>query len=227
MGLGKKPVHYAAPPAPAPTVNLNAHAHNLEMRQGTLDAKIKQCEKDLAAYKKEMQRLKPGTSQYNMYKQRALRVLKQKRVYEKQMQTTNNQQFNMDQIAFAKEQVYDAKAAMQMMSEANKQMKKDMGNIDLGQVEDLQDDMEDMLLEGVAISDAVGRSYDIGDGVTDADLEAELNNVEEELFEDQAFGVPSYQIPAAQQAYASPATSAHKIDPLAQFEQANLGGGRK
>eukprot|EP00183_Erythrolobus_madagascarensis_P002189 CAMPEP_0185850516 /NCGR_PEP_ID=MMETSP1354-20130828/4625_1 /TAXON_ID=708628 /ORGANISM="Erythrolobus madagascarensis, Strain CCMP3276" /LENGTH=233 /DNA_ID=CAMNT_0028551207 /DNA_START=104 /DNA_END=805 /DNA_ORIENTATION=- len=201
MGFGKKPVqpvHYAAPPPPSRRVDMAAHEHELEARSGGLEAKLRKCDQDLAMYKKEMQRLKPGTSQYNMYKQRALRVLKQKRVYEKQMAQTGNQQFNMDQMKFAKESVADAKASVQMMQEANKTMKKDMASVDVSQVEELHDDMEEMLMDANDIGDMLGRTYDLGDGITDADLEAELDGVEEELFDGIGIdsSVPSYLQPS-------------------------------
>ncbi|KAA8498562.1 Charged multivesicular body protein 5 [Porphyridium purpureum] len=231
MPLFKKeaPVQYVTAPAPRAPVNMNVHEHNMEMRMGSLESKLRKCDEDLALYKREMQRLKPGSPQYEMYKQRAFRVLKQKRVYQKQFEQTGKQQFNMDQMKFAKEQVQDAQASVSMMKDANKAMQKDMNNIDLDEVEDLHDEMEEMLMDASAITDTLGRTYDLGDGITDADLEAELDNVEAELFVGAGAGVPSYiqpsYVPVAGSAQAAGSNAQHaNMDPIAQLEAAQFGG---
>ncbi len=87
----KKPV--------APTPSLAEVSSNLGQRGESLQSKIAALDKQILELKQVMAKQKPGAAQ-NATKARALRLLKQKKMYEKQMDSTLNQQFNVDQAAF-------------------------------------------------------------------------------------------------------------------------------
>ena len=76
----------------------------------------------------------PPPSQ-NMVKQRALRVLKQKRMYENQLEGLRNQSFNMEQANFATQQLKDTKTTVDAMKLGVKEMKKEYKKVDIGKIE--------------------------------------------------------------------------------------------
>ena len=75
FGGGKKPE------APKPTVAEATDSAN--KRDQLLSAKIKELDKQLADFKVQLKTTRPGPAQ-NRIKQRAMQVLKQKRMYENQ-----------------------------------------------------------------------------------------------------------------------------------------------
>ena len=70
-----------------------------------------------------------------MVKQRALRVLKQKRMYENQLEGLRNQSFNMEQANFATQQLKDTKTTVDAMKLGVKEMKKEYKKVDIGKIE--------------------------------------------------------------------------------------------
>ena len=69
---------------------------------------------------------------------RALAILKQKKMYENQRDQTRNQQFNVDQIAFAQEGLKETASTVAAMKDANKALKKQFKQINISQVDDMQ-----------------------------------------------------------------------------------------
>ncbi len=73
-----------------------------------------------------------------MVKQKALRVLKQKKTYEAQLGSLQQQAFNMEQTAFATQTLKDTKIQVDAMRTGVAEMKKEFKGINLGKIEDLQ-----------------------------------------------------------------------------------------
>ena len=67
--------------------------------------------------------------------QRALRTLKQKRMYESQLAQLVQQTFNMESAALATENLRNTMATVGAMQLANKEMKKQYGKIDIDKIE--------------------------------------------------------------------------------------------
>ncbi|KAI8032552.1 Vacuolar protein sorting-associated protein 60.1 [Camellia lanceoleosa] len=80
----------------------------INKRSETVDEKIKKLDAELARYKEQIKKTRPGPVQ-EAVKARAMRVLKQKRTYEGQRDMLYNQTFNLDQVEFASEGIKDAK----------------------------------------------------------------------------------------------------------------------
>ena len=64
---------------------------------------------------------------------------------------------------------------------AVKEMKTAQGAIDIYEVEDLHEDMQDMLADVEELNEVMGRSYDTYNGVDEADLDAALMGLDDEL----------------------------------------------
>ncbi|KZV55261.1 charged multivesicular body protein 5 [Dorcoceras hygrometricum] len=80
---------------------------NMSKRGDTIDEKIKKLDAELARYKDQIKKTRPGPAQ-EAIKARATRVLKQKRVYKSQRDLLFNQTFNLDQVAFAADGIKDS-----------------------------------------------------------------------------------------------------------------------
>ena len=124
----------------------------------------------------------------NSVKQRALRIVKQKRMYEGQRDQLMQQSFNMEQANFTTQTLKDTavtvdamKAGMQEMKVANKKL-----NID--KIDDLQDELADMMEDANMIQESLGRTYGLPDDIDEEDLEAELEGLGDyDLEEDASF----------------------------------------
>lgn len=175
----------AKPAAPKPT--LNDAVGKVDSRGQAVEQKIAKLDQDLQKYTEQMRKMKPGPAK-NGVKQRAMQVLKQKKMYEQQRSQMMAQQFNMEQIMFTQETMKDTADTVNAMKSANKELKKQFKTMNIDQVEDLQDDMADMMEQANEIQDVLGRSYAL-DEVDDDDLEAELAAFEEDpsLWESQMY----------------------------------------
>ena len=121
----------------------------------SIEVKIRKLDGELSRYKEQMNKLRNGpgkvrTVQYIFGKthfissfflkkeaiqQRALRTLKQKRMYEAQITQLSQQTFNMESAALATENLRNTMATVDAMQMANKEMKKQYGKLDVDQIE--------------------------------------------------------------------------------------------
>ena len=67
------------------------------------------------------------------------------------------------------------------MKDASKVLKAENAKISINDIEDMQDDMEELLEDAGEISEILGRSYATPDDVDEADLDAELACLGDEL----------------------------------------------
>ena len=96
------------PAAAQPNINapsLGETSQKLDARGKVIQTKIDECNTQLADLKKQMATAR-GTS-LNGLKQRALQVLRRRKMYDQQLGSLMNQQFNVDQVAFATESMQD------------------------------------------------------------------------------------------------------------------------
>ncbi|CAL5322121.1 unnamed protein product [Camellia sinensis] len=91
-----------------PSPSIHDASDRINKRRETVDEKIKKLDAELARYKEQIKKTRPGPAQ-EAVKARAMRVLKQKRTYEGQRDMLYNQTFNLDQVEFASEGIKDAK----------------------------------------------------------------------------------------------------------------------
>lgn len=185
----------AKPKVPAPT--LEDASNSLTTRTGTLDGKIQALDAELLKYKQQLSKMKPSPAKTAL-QQRALRVLKSKRMYEGQRDTLFSQQINIDQTVFAQQNVKETITTVAAMKSAAKSLKTDMKSIKIDDVEDLHDDMDDLIVDSEEINEVMGRAYGTPVELDEGDLMEELNALEGELDEESVSEeVPSYMVNAA------------------------------
>lgn len=165
------------PKEPGPS--LNDCIAGVDARATNIEEKIAKLETELRKYREQMSKMRESPAK-NSVKQRALRVLKQKKAYEQQAESLRNQSFNMEQANYAAQSLKDTQATVAAMKDGVKQMKSEYKKINIDQIEDIQDDMADMLEQADEVQDAMGRTYGMPE-VDDDDLQAELDALGDEM----------------------------------------------
>ena len=89
---------------------------------------------ELNKYKQQMSKMRDGPAK-NAVKQKALRLLKQKKQYESQAENMRNQSFNMEQTLMATQTLKDTKTTMDAMKVGVKEMKKEFKNVNIEKIE--------------------------------------------------------------------------------------------
>ncbi|KAF8397971.1 hypothetical protein HHK36_016897 [Tetracentron sinense] len=167
----------------------------INKRGDTVDEKIKKLEAELSRYKEQIKRTRPGPAQ-EAVKARAMRVLKQKRMYEGQRDMLYNQTFNLDQVSFAAEGIKDAQQTMTALKSANKELKGMMKTVKIQDIDNMQDEMMDLMDVSTEIQESLGRSYSVPDDIDEEELMGELDALEADMgMETESDGVPTYLQP--------------------------------
>ncbi len=106
----------------------------VDSRAESVDKKVARLDGELKKYKDQMAKMRDGPAK-NAVKQKALRVLKQKKQYEAQSDNLRNQAFNMEQTNYATQSLKDTKSTVNAMKAGVKEMKKEFKNVNIEQIE--------------------------------------------------------------------------------------------
>jgi len=98
------------------------------------------------------------------------------------------QSFNMEQARFASDSAKDTMLQVETMKGAAVTLKTQMKDIDVGSIDDFQDDLMDMYDDMNEIQEVLSRSYAMPD-VDEGDLEQELMDLEVDVGDEE---LPSY-----------------------------------
>eukprot|EP01029_Cantina_marsupialis_P011718 TRINITY_DN2602_c0_g2_i1.p2 TRINITY_DN2602_c0_g2~~TRINITY_DN2602_c0_g2_i1.p2 ORF type:complete len:210 (+),score=87.78 TRINITY_DN2602_c0_g2_i1:58-687(+) len=201
FGKGKK----KAAAGPAKEINLEENLGRIDGKVSNLDQKIRELEVQILDCKKKMQQRGPAA---RGAKQRALQLLKRKKMYEQQRDQMSAQSFALEQTTFAISTAKDTVMQVDAMKQANTELKQQYKDVDVYEVEDLHDDMEDLMADAEDIQEVLGRSY--GMDVDEGDLEAELEGLEDD------WAAESDELPAyLQTAPVAPTAQADTSAPVA------------
>ncbi|KAI0306830.1 Snf7-domain-containing protein [Multifurca ochricompacta] len=140
---------------PKPTLQDVIAQHSDDARSGAIEVKVKKLDGELARYKEQMSKLRNGPG-------------KQKRMYEAQLAQLAQQTFNIESTALATDNLRNTMATLDAMQQANKELRKQYGKIDVEKIESMQYDMEELLEQAT-------KSYAVPEEIDEADLEAELD----------------------------------------------------
>uniref|UniRef100_A0AAF5PUA8 Charged multivesicular body protein 5 n=2 Tax=Wuchereria bancrofti TaxID=6293 RepID=A0AAF5PUA8_WUCBA len=179
---------------------------SVDSRTESTEKKIARLDGELVKYKDQMKKMREGPAK-DQLKQKALRILKQKRMYENQRDQLSQQSFNMEQSNFAIQGMKDTQTTVVAMKQGLKTMQKEYKKLDIGKIDKLQDEMEEMLDMNNEIQEAMSRQYVTPD-IDEADLEAELDALGDEFeadvdtsYLDEALNAPG--VPSKEPGYES------------------------
>jgi charged multivesicular body protein 5 len=214
FGVAKK----APEPGPPPP-SLTQASETIDKRVAVIDEKIKGCDQELMKYKAQM----TGPNAQAV-KNRALTVLKRKKMYEAQRDQMLNTQFNVDQANFATENLKITALTVDALKAGAAQMKQEYAKINIDSIEATMDEMEDLMYDQQDINEIMGRSYAVPDGFDESALEGEFAMLEEEVALEKMAGgtMPTYipdTLPGQEAASAPAAPSAPLADTTSTGQQ--------
>ncbi|CAD7003743.1 unnamed protein product [Ceratitis capitata] len=120
--------------AKEPPPNLNDCIAGVDSRASSIEEKVTKLDNELRKYREQMSKMREGPAK-NSVKQRAMRVLKQKKAYEQQVEALRNQSFNMEQANYAAQSLKDTQATVAAMKDGVKQMQKEFKKVNIDQIE--------------------------------------------------------------------------------------------
>ncbi|KAL8279309.1 hypothetical protein RQP46_008346 [Phenoliferia psychrophenolica] len=176
--------------AAKPKPSLTDAIASTDLRMDSIEVKVRKLDAELTKYRDQMRKMKEGPGKAAV-QQRALRVLKQKKLYEAQIGQLQQQTFNMEQASLTTDNLRNTMATVDAMKTANKELKKQYGKMDIDKIEQMQYEMEDLIEQANEVQESMSRSYGVPDEVDEADLEAELDALGDDFAEEEE-GIPSY-----------------------------------
>lgn len=91
-------------------------------------------ENELRKFKDQMGKMREGPGK-NAVKAKAMRVLKQKKMYEQQLDNLRGQAFNMEQANYAQQTLKDTHTTVIAMKDGMNQMKKEFKKINIEEID--------------------------------------------------------------------------------------------
>jgi hypothetical protein len=101
-------------------------------------------------------------------KQKALKVLQQRKMYESQRDQLQSQSWNMEQAGMMQDNLKNTMTTIDAMKTTTKELRKQYGKVNIDKIEKLQDEMADLMDMGNDIQDAISRSYDVPEDVDES-----------------------------------------------------------
>lgn len=195
----------AGPVVPPPT--LADASGKMDGRLQAIDTKIAGCDADIKKYMSQGR----GAQQRQM----AMQVMKRKKMYEQQRDQLMGTQFNVDSMAFAQEQAEVTAMSVEAMRAGQQELKASYAKMNIGDIEQLMDDMADFADEAKEINECISTAFAVPEGFDEASFEDEFTALEEEMKMESLAGLsqpaaaaPSYLAPAAPASAPSAATAA-------------------
>lgn len=180
----------------APKPSLNDAIKGIDDRVGSLDVKLSKINAELLTYQQKISRMRDGPGK-SALKQRALKLLRQRKQIEAQKDQLELQSWNITQASMTTDNLQNTMITVDAMKLANKQLRKTYGKIDIDQIESLQDEMLDLIDKSNELQEALLTTYDVPDDISESELDAELDALGEEMqYENEmaetGIGMPSY-----------------------------------
>ncbi|GAB7365882.1 hypothetical protein MBLNU230_g7212t1 [Neophaeotheca triangularis] len=157
--------------APKPT--LNSAISNVDTRIETIDVKLAKLNAELSTYQTRLRNMRDGPGK-SAIKQKAVKILQQRKMYESQKDQLQQQSWNMEQAGMMQDNLKNTMATVDAMKTTQKELKKQYGKVDIDKIEKMQDEMQDLMDVGNDIQESISRSYDVPEDVDEAELDAEL-----------------------------------------------------
>jgi charged multivesicular body protein 5 len=168
----------------------------VDTRIESLDVKLAKLTAELTGYQQKLAKMRDGPGK-TAIKQKALKVLQQRKMYESQRDQLQSQSWNMEQAGMMQDNLKNTMITVDAMKTTTKELRKQYGKVNIDKIEKLQDEMADLMDMGNDIQDAISRSYDVPEDVDESELDAELEALGDEVEFDgigESSGVPSFML---------------------------------
>ena len=152
----------------------------METRIEAVDVKLAKLNAELTTYQQRLGKMRDGPGK-TAIKQKALKILQQRKMYEAQRDQLQSQSWNMEQAGMMQDNLKNTMTTVDAMKTTTKELKQQYGKINIDKIERMQDEMADLMEMGNEIQESISRSYDIPEDVDEAELDAELEALGEEV----------------------------------------------
>lgn len=155
--------------------------------------KLSKLNAELTTFQTKLSKMRDGPGK-SALKQKALKVLQQRKQYEAQRDQLQSQVWNMEQAGMMQDNLKNTMTTVDAMKTTTKELRKQYGKVNIDKIDKMQDEMANLMDIGNDIQESISRSYDVPEDVDEAELDAEL----EALGEEQGFelgaqeGVPGF-----------------------------------
>jgi charged multivesicular body protein 5 len=151
----------------------------------SIDVKLASINAEYTTYLTKLSKMRDGPGKRAL-KQKALKVLERRKMYEGQRDQLEQQSWNLQQAGMMTDNLKNVMTTVDVMKQTNKSLKQQYGKINIDKIERMQDEMADLMDMGNDIQESISRSYDVPEEVDEAELDAELeafgNEVELESY---------------------------------------------
>jgi len=171
-------------------------ASQVDTRIESIDVKLAKLNAELSAYQAKLAKMRDGPGK-TAIKQKALKVLQQRKLYESQRDQLQQQSWNMEQAGMMQDNLKNTMTTVDAMKTTTKELRKQYGKINIDKIEKLQDEMADLMDMGNDIQESISRSYDVPEEVDEAELDAELEALGDEVELEgigESSGVPAFML---------------------------------
>lgn len=161
--------------------------------------KLAKLNSELSTYQQKLARMRDGPGK-SAIKQKALKVLHQRKMYESQRDQLQQQSWNMEQAGMMQDNLKNTMTTVDAMKTTTKELRKQYGKVNIDQIERLQDEMADLMDIGNDIQESISRSYEVPEEVDEAELDAELEALGEEVQLEgigESEGMPAFMLDQA------------------------------
>lgn len=179
---------------PLRSVQTPSNTPQVDTRIESIDVKLAKLNAELSAYQQKIARLRDGPGKTAL-KQKALKVLQQRKMYDAQRDQLQQQSWNMEQAGMMQDNLKNTMTTVDAMKTTTKELKKQYGKINIDKIEKLQDEMADLMDMGNDIQESISRSYEVPEDVDEAELDAELEALGEAVEFDgigESSGTPAF-----------------------------------
>ena len=170
-----------------PKATLDSAIGNIDGRISSIDVKLASLNAELSSYQTKLSKMREGPGKTAL-KQKALKILQRRKMYESQRDQLQSQVWNMEQAQTMQDNLKNTMVTVDALKQTNKALKKEYGKVDIDKIERLQDEMADLLDVGNDIQESLARSYDVPEDVDEAELDAELDALGQEVELDREMG---------------------------------------
>ena len=164
----------------APKPSLNDAIGTVQTRLDGIDVQITKLNAELSTYQQKLSRMRDGPGK-SAIRSRAKALLERRRQYEMQKDQLMSQSWNMEQAGMMQDNLRNTMATVDALKTTTKELKKQYGKVDIDKIERLQDEMADLMDVGNEIQESISRSYEVPDEVDEAELDAELEALGDEV----------------------------------------------
>lgn len=116
-------------------------------------------------------------------------ILLRKKRFEQQSEHLQERSWNVSGVADSISAAQDAKLICSVLTSGTKQLTKELGNINLDQVENIQDELRDLIEASEDVQSALSKSYEVPVDIDDEELNSQLDALGDEIVQDND---PSY-----------------------------------